>query len=80
VTNSTVEPDRYAGLAVILGTQVASQRSPTARAQSWVSLQRLGVTSEKAGRVPPSRSRWKAPSRVVPIGRSQRAQSAAIPR
>jgi hypothetical protein len=32
---------------VILGTQAASQRSPTARAQSWVSLQALGVTNEK---------------------------------
>ena len=47
VRNSAVRPARYSGLARIFGTNVASHASPTATAQSCVSLRRFGVTKVK---------------------------------
>ena len=46
--------------------------------QSWVSLQRLGVMKANSGRAPARRSLARWPLVAVPIGTSQRAQSAAI--
>jgi hypothetical protein len=65
---------------VIFGIHDCSHVSPVEIEQSCMSLQRLGVTKEKAGRFPALfRSLRKAPPPVVPIGTSQFAQSAAMP-
>ena len=53
VTNTTVPPAWYSGLAITFGMNAESHASPVATGQSCMSLQRLGVTNvnlaEKSG-------------------------------
>ena len=76
MTNTAVLPARYVRLVRIRPSQAESHTSPRFTGQSCVSLQRLGVTNEKAGSVPSSRAEANGPAAVLPSGRLSRWQAA----
>ena len=79
VRKITVLPPVYEGEARIFANHDFSHASPVATEQSWVSLQRFGVTKEKAGSALFVRALRKVPDDVVPSGTSQSAQSERMP-